>query len=239
MRKYSTILLTILLSSCSGTQKTGLTQLRVEDKPIIDCTRDYIVRGNDTLARIAQICGFSLVKLAKANQIDPPYRLYPRQKIRFYYEGETSLREQVVLSEMTSDRPSEPFSAEEIINRPPKKVAPQQKWASPVDARIKQNFSRKKRHLGITYQTKPRQSVYAIAGGTVVYSSDKMLSHGKIVIIKHKNNFYSSYTQNQKILVKNGDKVYIGEVIAITGKQSFRLEMRYRSKAINPNQYIR
>jgi len=110
-------------------------------------------------------------------------------------------------------------------------------WSIPVSGKIVKNFS--KNHLGLTFKTQSGQSVRAIRDGKVVYSGDKMKSHGKMIIIKHPLGFYSSYTQNQILKVTDGDEVSKGQIIAVTGKTPFYFEMKKFSSPINPLKYLK
>ncbi|HIG89158.1 M23 family metallopeptidase [Candidatus Thioglobus sp.] len=110
-------------------------------------------------------------------------------------------------------------------------------WSIPVNAKVIKTFS--KSQSGLTFDTKTGQQVRAIREGKVVYSGDKMKSHGKMIIIKHPLGFYSSYTQNKTLKVADGDKVNKGQIIAITGKTPFYFEMKKFSEPINPLKYLK
>jgi lipoprotein NlpD len=118
-----------------------------------------------------------------------------------------------------------------------KKKIQKKSWNIPVTGKVVKTFSKK--HQGLTFNTKPSQTVRAIRDGTVVYSGDKMKSHGKMIIIKHPLGFYSSYTQNQSLKVKSGDKVKRGQVIALTGTDNFYFEMKKFETPINPLKYLK
>jgi lipoprotein NlpD len=110
-------------------------------------------------------------------------------------------------------------------------------WSIPVASKVIKTFSKK--HTGLTFNTKPGQKVRAIRNGVVVYSGDKMKSYGKMIIIKHPLGFYSTYTQNQSLKVKHGDKIKKGQVIALTGKGDFYFEMKKFETPINPLKYLK
>ena len=67
-----------------------------------------------------------------------------------------------------------------------------------------------------------------------------MKSYGNTVILKHGDNFYTVYAHNKSNMVKNGDKVKKGEVIATvgaTGSATFsqlHFEVRQGKKVRNP-----
>lgn len=118
-----------------------------------------------------------------------------------------------------------------------KKKTSKKSWTIPVAGKIIKTFSKK--HTGLTFNTKPNQDVRAIRDGVVVYSGDKMKSYGKMIIIKHPLGFYSTYTQNQSLEVKYGDKIKKGQVIALTSKDNFYFEMKKFETPINPLKYLK
>jgi len=118
-----------------------------------------------------------------------------------------------------------------------KKKFSNKSWSIPVSGKIIKVFS--KSHTGLTFNTKSGQDVRAIRDGIVVYSGDKMKSYGKMIIIKHPLGFYSTYTQNQKLEAKYGDKIKKGEVIALTGHNDFYFEMKKFETPINPLKYLK
>ncbi len=118
-----------------------------------------------------------------------------------------------------------------------KKKISKKSWTIPVAGKVIKTFSKK--HTGLTFNTKPGQTVRAIRDGVVAYSGDKMKSHGKMIIIKHPLGFYSAYTRNQSLKVKDGDKVKKGEIIALTGQDDFYFEMKKFETPINPLKYLK
>ncbi len=239
---YLIFTLMLFLSACSPSQQS----ITVVNKPIIDCGKNYTVRGYDTFARIANICDLSIQQLADLNQLYPPYHLTTNQVLRLTYTDKQMLARVAKQTPPTTgatvpskDAKSSKVPYGRILKRPPQKINHKNKWVSPTKAPIKSRFSLKQDRLGIEFNTKPKQTIYAIANGEVVYSGARMLTHGKMIILKHANSFYSSYTQNSELLVKDGQKIHIGEAIAITGKKPFRLEMRKQSKPVNPADYIK
>ncbi len=60
-----------------------------------------------------------------------------------------------------------------------------------------------------------------------------------MIIIKHPLGFYSTYTQNQSLKVKDGDNVTKGQVIALTSNNDFYFEMKKFETPINPLKYLK
>lgn len=81
--------------------------------------------------------------------------------------------------------------------------------------------------------------IVAAADGEVVYSGNSLKGYGNLVIIKHKKNFLTAYAHNRKNMVKEGDKVNIGQKIAEMGrtgtdKVKLHFEVRQDGKPIDP-----
>jgi lipoprotein NlpD len=84
-------------------------------------------------------------------------------------------------------------------------------------------------------------NVAAAADGTVVYSGNGLLGYGELVIVKHSTSFLSAYGHNRKRLVKEGDAVKGGQVIAEMGgsnREMLHFEIRRNGKPVNPLEYL-
>lgn len=81
--------------------------------------------------------------------------------------------------------------------------------------------------------------VRAAAGGTVVYSGNGLIGYGELIIVKHDASYLSAYGRNRKRLVKEGDRVAAGQVIAEMGstgasRDSLHFEIRRNGKPVDP-----
>mgnify|MGYP002527193347 FL=1 len=96
---------------------------------------------------------------------------------------------------------------------------------------------------GIDIAGKRGQIVVAAADGVVVYAGGNLRGYGKLVIIKHNDNFLSAYGNNETMLVKEGDKVKAGKSITRVGSSAASTEMlhfeiRRDGKPENPARYL-
>lgn len=83
----------------------------------------------------------------------------------------------------------------------------------------------------------------AAATGSVVYAGSGLLGYGNLVIIKHNEQYLSAYAHNKKLLVKEGQKVKAGQVIAEIGssgtdKVKLHFEIRRQGKPVDPKKYL-
>ncbi|MFO1429617.1 MAG: peptidoglycan DD-metalloendopeptidase family protein [Candidatus Competibacteraceae bacterium] len=95
---------------------------------------------------------------------------------------------------------------------------------------------------GIVIGGKPRQAVRAAMAGRVVYAGGGLPHDGKLIIIKHGNNLLSAYGHLGKILVKQGEIIQSGQIIAQlgAGKTSpvLHFEIRRNGKPVNPLNFL-
>ena len=108
-------------------------------------------------------------------------------------------------------------------------------------------FNQKKQNVknhGIDIKARPGAPINAAASGNVIFTSDSMRGYGKTIIIQHKNNFTTIYTNNRKNLVKTGDYVKQGQTIASAGSSGrttdciVHFELRKNNKPQNPLYYL-
>jgi murein DD-endopeptidase MepM/ murein hydrolase activator NlpD len=79
-----------------------------------------------------------------------------------------------------------------------------------------QGDSNGEKHSGIDLAIKEGTAVSATASGTVISAGwDDYL--GNFVVIDHENGYLTTYGHNKELLVKKGEKVTRGEVIALSG----------------------
>jgi murein DD-endopeptidase MepM/ murein hydrolase activator NlpD len=98
-------------------------------------------------------------------------------------------------------------------------------------------------HEGIDFMVESGTPVHAAAGGVVVVAEFHP-QYGYVVDIDHGNDFTSRYAHNSKLLVKAGDLVQRGAVIALSGSTGrstgphVHFEVRYKGVAQNPNRFL-
>lgn len=80
----------------------------------------------------------------------------------------------------------------------------------------KKKLVRSSTHRGLDFASYKNTPLYALLDGTVVYA-DWNSGNGKNIIIAHGLGVFSSYSHNEKLLVKKGDKVKAGQQISISG----------------------
>ncbi|NQV18535.1 MAG: peptidoglycan DD-metalloendopeptidase family protein [Armatimonadetes bacterium] len=85
--------------------------------------------------------------------------------------------------------------------------------------------------------------VVSVEEGVVAFA-ERYGNSGKMVIIDHKNGFFSLYSHNSVLLVSKGDNVEKNQVIALSGSTGLveqpvlHFELRKRGTPVNPLEYL-
>jgi len=111
-------------------------------------------------------------------------------------------------------------------------------WSWPTSGKIIQGFNGTT-SKGIDIAGNLGDPIYAAAGGRVVYAGSELRGFGKLIIIKHNDDFISVYAHNNVMLVKEGEAVKRGQKIAEMGstdapRVELHFEIRLRGKSIDP-----
>ncbi len=96
------------------------------------------------------------------------------------------------------------------------------------------------RNDGINVAVPLGTDVKAAENGVVAYAGDELKGYGKLVLIRHADNWVSAYAHNDEITVTRGDTVSRGQVIAKAGKSGdvdqpqLHFELRKGSQPVDP-----
>lgn len=118
-------------------------------------------------------------------------------------------------------------------------------FTTPVrGAIVNDEFQPDKGHFGVDLLGSTGATIYATLSGVIIIS-DYTFETGYVIGIQHSNNFISFYKHNSKLLKKVGDKVQVGEAIAIIGNTGeftegphLHFELWHNSKPINPREFL-
>ncbi len=117
----------------------------------------------------------------------------------------------------------------------------------PVRGRIIAGFGTKpngEKNDGINLAVPEGTAVKAAEAGTVIYSGNELEGYGNLILIRHADGWVSAYANNKDLIVKRGDKVRRGEVIAHAGMSGavsspqVHFELRKGAKPVNPLDYL-
>jgi lipoprotein NlpD len=231
---------------------------------------DYTVRRGDTLYSIAWRYGRDYRELAAWNGIRPPYTIYVGQRLRtapgrLSTAARAPVREPAPVSAdparntappaapapIPGNRGITPPTASTSTSKPGPTAAPgpvefprNVTWAWPVEGPLLNRFSdsgagRKGVDIGGHYG----QPVRTAAAGQVVYSGSGLRGYGQLIIVKHNDMYLSAYAHNRRLLVKEGEAVKAGQVVAEMGRSEtdrvmLHFEIRKEGKPVDPLLYL-
>lgn len=203
-------------------------------RPFSLSQKTYTVRKGDTLYAVAFTYDRDYRDLAAYNHLSSPYALKIGQQLRL-----TPARSPL------KKRPSKPTRI------PPRKKQRSYQpyhngrlsWIWPVKGRISEQFIPSQRKKGITIAGQRGDKIRAASSGVVAYAGDGLVGYGNLIIIKHNSEYLTAYGNNSKNLVKEGQKVKQGQVIADMGRVARRyygvhFEVRKNGKPVNPLNFL-
>lgn len=115
---------------------------------------------------------------------------------------------------------------------------------SPVSGEITEHFDLNKEHYGVDLVTAPDSPVLAAMEGTVIMSS-WTYETGNVIAVQHAYGLTTFYKHNSVLLKKVGDKVDVGEAIAVVGSTGeltsgphLHFELWHKGRPLNPADYV-
>jgi murein DD-endopeptidase MepM/ murein hydrolase activator NlpD len=97
---------------------------------------------------------------------------------------------------------------------------------------------------GINIAAPRGTAVQAVEAGVVAYTGNELRGYGNLVLVKHANGWISAYAHCDAILVKRGEKVGRGQVIARVGstgnvsEPQLHFELRRGQHAVDPREFM-
>ncbi|MGY0217388.1 peptidoglycan DD-metalloendopeptidase family protein [Endozoicomonadaceae bacterium StTr2] len=254
-RRLAAMALCLMLAGCSS----GPQSIPVYDRtlPPEVTWGAHVVSPGETLFSIAWLYGRDFRELAKANNIDGSYTIYPGQKLtlkkpvqhvtnnRYKSHSRGSTPKKAVVKKEGSKKHTAAGAAGTVRKQSSTyKESAKPVWGWPAQGAVKGRFSTKgKVNKGIDIQGKHGDPVKASSRGQVVYAGSGLTGYGNLIIIKHNASYLSAYAHNHKLLVSEGEVVKAGQKIAEIGstgtnEPKLHFEIRRNGKPVNPLAYL-
>jgi murein DD-endopeptidase MepM/ murein hydrolase activator NlpD len=223
----------------------------------------HVVAPGETLNSIARTYRKPVLVIANANNISADTRVrvgdritipdVAAQPISAAPRAEAPVPEITGTSIATDDSPHSArlaTSAPTAADNPVKTAEaasdmPSFRW--PVRGRIIAAFGPKPNGLqndGINLAVPEGTPIKAAEDGVVAYAGNELKGYGNLVLVRHANGFVTAYAHASEILVKRGEMVKRGEVIAHAGQTGnvtspqLHFEIRKGSTPVDPAQYL-
>ena len=226
----------------------------------------HVVRHGETLMSIARRNGITLTALARANHLHSSSKLSVGDRItipagRAVAAAHPPAAPQVAqphsapVTKVASAAPTqvanvakeEPRTTETVVKAAaePSGAMPSFRW--PVRGRVIAGFGSKPngtQNDGINLAVPEGTPIKAADDGVVAYAGNELKGYGNLVLIRHSNGFVSAYAHASELMVKRGDTIRRGQVIAHAGQTGnvtspqLHFEIRKGSTPVDPAQYL-
>lgn len=209
----------------------------------------YTVQKGDSARSIARNHNMSLEDLVSQNNLQKPYNIYVGQKLRVngqatYTATTASNQAQVPVAGNNSAKNQQPTKATTTVVSGRTRTVAGISWMWPTKGKVVKRYSSAEHgNNGIDIAGSRGQQIYAAAAGQVVYAGNALRGYGNLIIINHENEYLSAYAHNESLLVKEGQTVKRGQVIAKMGNTDassvkLHFEIRNKGDSVNPENYL-
>ena len=213
----------------------------------------YIVRKGDTLYSISRSTGVAVSTIAQSNNIVAPYAISPGQRL-FVPNARVASASAVQARQSPTHQanatrlmpaPSQASNVGDIARNvsyaPATNDGAMFTW--PVKGKVIAPFGATelgRRNDGINIAAPIGTPVRASADGEVVYRGSDLDGFGNLLLVKHQDGYVTAYAHNGSMLVKKGEYVRQGQVIAKVGQSGsvsspqLHFEIRQKLKSVDP-----
>ena len=145
-----------------------------------------------------------------------------------------NVEEKTVVAEAPAVKPSEATGA-----------LPTFRW--PVRGKVITTYGAKtngKSNDGINLAVPEGTPVKAAEDGVVAYSGNELKGYGNLVLVRHSNGYVTAYAHASELMVKRGDTIKRGQIIAKSGQSGevgspqLHFEIRKGSSPVDPLQFL-
>mgnify|MGYP003858804789 CR=1 FL=1 len=248
----SLALVALALCSC-GSHRAPTSAL--EQPPSLRIKHHTVSRG-ETLYSIAWRYGKDFRELAAINGIAAPYQIYPGQHLRLSGRAPVAAAPPVAKKRPQSAA-AKPRSTTKSTAKNKKSSTPTKprqpvarasgspiQWRWPTKGNVISGFrAGDPLRKGVDIAGEKGDSVLAAANGTVIYAGNALRGYGKLLIVKHNEEYLSAYAHNHKLLVEEGSEVKAGQRIAELGssgtdRNKLHFEIRRNGQPVDPMAYL-
>jgi murein DD-endopeptidase MepM/ murein hydrolase activator NlpD len=229
----------------------------------------HTVAPGESLIKIAKMYGKSLDEVAKANSIQPYTKVNMGDRLTIPHVRQAMVTPPVVSAQAGVPQVAQPrtvpvATAEPVQNArmaTPAQETPAPETTSktaeaagalpsfrwPVRGRVIAGFGPKpngQQNDGINLAVPEGTPVKSTEDGVVAYAGNELKGYGNLVLIRHANGYVSAYAHASELMVKRGDTVKRGQVIAKSGQTGnvtspqLHFEIRKGSAPVDPTQYL-
>lgn len=151
---------------------------------------------------------------------------------------DSALRAEVAAEEMYN------LKFENVVSRSAVTALSNTVFFSPLRGSVSSRYDIGTEHLGVDIVAPDNETIKSTLDGTVILATWSS-SEGHVIAIQHPNNLVSFYKHNSVLLKKIGERVEVGESIAIIGNSGeltdgphLHFELWYKGDPLDPEEFI-
>ncbi len=230
----------------------------------------YIVRQGNTLYSIARAFGHDVTTVAAANRLTPPYTLSIGQQLAIPADGQSNgpgiapapIAPSIISGRALSNsanrntyiepqnQPTYQRDAKLPAVDPAKNVSfampdklGESRFSWPIQGKVVMGYglgADGRRNDGINIAAPVGTPIRAVEDGEIVYRGSDLEGYGNLLLVKHSGGWVSAYAHTDAMLVRKGEKVRRGQVIAkvgttgTVGQPQLHFELRHDLKPTDP-----
>ena len=225
----------------------------------------HVVAAGDTLSKIAHRYHKSVNEIAKANNIQPTATLNVGDRLTIPGAqaspavkasapavaapakpvASAAPKEAESVQNASVVAPTDPLDKEAAKLAEGTGAVPKFRW--PANGRVIAGYgptTNGQQNDGINIALPENTPVKAAEDGVVAYSGNELKGYGNLVLVRHPNGYVTAYAHAKELLVKRGDQVKRGQVIARSGQTGnvnapqLHFEIRKGASPLDPTRFL-
>ncbi len=225
----------------------------------------HVVAPGETLSKISRLYGKPVGEIAKANNLGANTRLNIGDRLVIPGVRSSAIRSAVpavaeakpatAIAPESADTPQSasmfaPATDTSAANGLAKNAdttgaLPKFRW--PANGRVISGFgpmTNGQQNDGINIAVPENTPIKAAEDGVVAYAGNELKGYGNLVLVRHSNGYVTAYAHAKELLVKRGDQVKRGQVIARSGQSGnvnapqLHFEVRKGASPLDPSKFL-
>ena len=191
--------------------------------------------------------GAKTAKTAAAASAAPAVATFPAAVAPPAGKMAAAVPQQSVRMAQATGNVEEPAAAEAPAVKPSEATGALPTFRWPVRGKVITTYGAKtngKSNDGINLAVPEGTPVKAAEDGVVAYSGNELKGYGNLVLVRHANGYVTAYAHASELLVKRGDTIKRGQIIAKSGQSGevgspqLHFEIRKGSSPVDPLQFL-
>jgi murein DD-endopeptidase MepM/ murein hydrolase activator NlpD len=224
----------------------------------------HVVAAGETLSKISRLYGKPVGVIAKANKIQPTAKLnigdrlvIPGVRVSAKPQATPAVAQAAKPAPAAAPVEPEPVQSASMVApvaetqkeaaKPAEAVGALPKFRWPANGRVIAAYgptTNGQQNDGINIALPENTPVKAAEDGVVAYAGNELKGYGNLVLVRHPNGYVTAYAHAKELLVKRGDQVKRGQMIARSGQTGnvnapqLHFEIRKGATPLDPTKFL-